>query len=83
LPSPSATTRSRTRRARRRVADAGVAELVEIVEADARAYPLAPEAFDAALCLGASFVWDGLDGTLAALAPAVRPGGYVVVGEPY
>jgi SAM-dependent methyltransferase len=69
--------------AQRRVADAGLADLVTIVEGDAAAYPLEPEAFDAALCLGASFVWAGLEGTLAALAPAVRDGGHVVVGEPY
>ena len=35
------------------------------------------------MCLGASFIWDGLDGTLAALAPSARRGGHVVVGEPY
>jgi len=69
--------------ARRRVEDAGLDELVEIVEGDAAAYPLEPESFDAALCLGASFVWAGIEGTLAALAPAVRPGGHVAVGEPY
>jgi SAM-dependent methyltransferase len=69
--------------ARRRVEDAGLGELVEIVEGDAAAYPFEPESFDAALCLGATFVWDGLAGTLAALAPAVRAGGHVAVGEPY
>jgi SAM-dependent methyltransferase len=69
--------------ARRRVLAAGLDGQVEIVEGDAEAYPLEPGAFDAALCLGASFVWHGLDGTLAALAPAVRSGGHVVVGEPF
>jgi SAM-dependent methyltransferase len=69
--------------ARERVRDAGLESLVEIVEQDARAFEVERGAFHAALCLGASFVWDGLDGTLAALAPAVRPGGYVVVGEPF
>jgi SAM-dependent methyltransferase len=69
--------------ARERVLAAGVGDLVEIVEADAHAITLEPEAWDAALCLGASFVWDDLPGTLAALTPAVRPGGHVVVGEPY
>ena len=69
--------------ARERVAAAGVGDLVEIVEADAHAFTLEPEGWDAALCLGASFVWDDLAGTLAALTPAVRPGGHVVVGEPY
>jgi SAM-dependent methyltransferase len=69
--------------ARRRVAAAGLDARVEIVEGDAEAYAFEPGGFDAALCLGATFVWDGLSGTLAALAPAVRPGGHVVVGEPF
>jgi SAM-dependent methyltransferase len=69
--------------ARRRVAEAGLDRRVEIVEGDAEAYSFEPGAFDAALCLGASFVWDGLAGTLRALEPAVRPGGHVVVGEPF
>jgi predicted O-methyltransferase YrrM len=66
-----------------RVRDAGLEHLIEIVHADARAFPLEPELYDAALCLGASFVWDGLPGTLAALAPAVHRGGFVAVGEPF
>jgi SAM-dependent methyltransferase len=41
------------------------------------------ESWDVALCLGASFVWGDLAGTLAALEPVVRPGGHVVVGEPF
>lgn len=68
---------------RERIAAAHLAERIEIVEGDARAYPLEPESWDAALCLGASFVFDDLEGTLAALAPAVRSGGFVAVGEPY
>ncbi len=69
--------------ARERVLSAGVGDLVEIVEADAHAVPLEPGVWDAALCLGATFVWDDLPGTLAALTPAVRNGGHVVVGEPF
>ena len=69
--------------ARERVADAGLSDFVEIVEADGREFPLETGAWDAALCLGATFVWDDLDGTLSALVPTVRPGGHVVVGEPY
>ena len=69
--------------ARKRIAEAGLESLIEVIERDARDFSLEPNAFDAALCLGASFIWDGLDGTLAALAPAVRPGGHVVVGEPF
>ena len=69
--------------ARARVGEAGLGELIEVVESDGREFPLEPERWDAALCLGATFVWDDLDGTLSALVPAVRSDGHVVVGEPY
>ena len=51
--------------------------------ADASAETLEPGAYDAALCLGATFVYGGLGPTLDALIPSVRPDGNVVVGEPY
>jgi hypothetical protein len=60
-----------------------VEDLVEIIDSDARDFTLEPGVWDVALCLGATFVWDDLDGTLAALVPAVRPGGHVAVGEPF
>ena len=66
-----------------RAASAGVGELVSFRLADAAYEELAAGAYDAALCLGASFVYGGLAGTLDALEPSVRPGGHVVVGEPY
>lgn len=69
--------------ARKRVHAAGLDHLIEVVHADAREFPFEREGYDAALCLGASFIWDGLPGTLSALVPAVRPRGFVVVGEPY
>lgn len=68
---------------RERVEAAGLSHLVEVVEGDARAFPLEPEAWDVALCLGASFAFDDLDGTVAALTPAVRSGGFLAFGEPY
>ena len=69
--------------ARQRVREAGLDPLIELVHADAHEFTIEEARYDAALCLGASFIWDGLDGTLAALTPAVRPDGFVVVGEPY
>jgi SAM-dependent methyltransferase len=69
--------------ARERVESAGLGDLIQIVHADASELDVEPGRYDAALCLGASFIWGGLDGTLAALTPAVRAGGFVVVGEPY
>jgi SAM-dependent methyltransferase len=62
---------------------AGVGDRVTSELADASQVELSAEAYDVALCLGASFVWGGLAGTLDALGPAVQPGGHVVVGEPY
>ena len=69
--------------ARERVAAAGVADRLEIVERDAGELALAGADYDVTMCLGASFIWAGLDATLAALSAATRAGGHVVVGEPY
>ena len=69
--------------AEQRIADARLADRVTFELADASAAQHEPESYDAALCLGASFVYGSLADTVDALAPAVKPGGYVVVGEPY
>lgn len=69
--------------ARERMAAAGLGDPIEIREEDAAQAELGHSRYDVAMCLGASFVWGGLEGTLAALAPAVQDGGAVVVGEPY
>jgi SAM-dependent methyltransferase len=66
-----------------RAAKAGLDERVAFTREDAATASLEPEAYDAALCLGASFVYGSLADTVDALVPAVRPGGYVAVGEPY
>ena len=66
-----------------RAAAAGLGERVSFRVADASKEELPADAYDVALCLGASFVWGNLAGTLDALEPTVRPGGHVVVGEPF
>ncbi len=66
-----------------RVAAAGLSELVSFRLAEASLERFPDGAYDTALCLGASFVYGGLAGTLDALEPAVRRRGHVVVGEPY
>jgi len=68
---------------RARVAEAGLDGLVEVVAADAAGFPLEPAAWDAALCLGAGFIWGTIADAAAVLAPAVRPGGFVAIGEPF
>jgi SAM-dependent methyltransferase len=66
-----------------RAEERGLSHLVSFHLADGSSFELQEEAYDAALCLGASFVHGGLAETVAALAPAVRRGGYVAVGEPF
>ena len=69
--------------ARARISAAGLESLVEIHTADAREFPLEPETWDAALCLGAAFVWGNIGDAAAAMVPAVKRGGFVAIGEPY
>src|SRR5262249_28602184 len=66
-----------------RAAAAGLADQLSFEVADGSTVSFETGAYDAALCLGASFVFGSLAGTVEALAPAVREGGHVVVGEPY
>jgi SAM-dependent methyltransferase len=61
----------------------GLSQLVSFRLADASQETLPTGEYDVALCLGASFVYGSLADTVEALAPAVKPGGYVVVGEPF
>ena len=56
---------------------------VEVRTEDGAGHPAPGDSYDAALCLGASFVYGGFEPTLRALAGGVRSGGHVVVGEPY
>jgi predicted O-methyltransferase YrrM len=66
-----------------RVAKAELEELVTFELGDASKVTHAAESYDAALCLGASFVYGSLADTVDVLAPAVKSGGYVAVGEPF
>ena len=61
----------------------GLSPLVSFRLGDASQERLPDAEYDVALCLGASFVYGGLANTVDALAPAVKPGGHVVVGEPF
>jgi SAM-dependent methyltransferase len=45
--------------------------------------PDEPNSLDLASCIGASWVFGGHTGTLDALISMVKPGGWVIVGEPY
>jgi SAM-dependent methyltransferase len=69
--------------ARAHVAEAGLDASIEIRTGDAAELELEPESVDAALCIGAAFVWGTIADAAAALGPAVRPGGFVAIGEPF
>ena len=56
---------------------------LEILEMDGAEYHPVAGAFDLASCLGASWTFGGFRPTLRYLAYAARPGGCVLVGEPF
>lgn len=51
-------------------------EVIEFLESESRKY-------DLVLMLGASFIWGGLINALEALPKLVKPGGILMIGEPY
>ncbi|HYF72599.1 MAG TPA: methyltransferase domain-containing protein [Nocardioides sp.] len=65
-----------------RAHELGVADRVDFVHADAAGHT-APTAYDVVSCLGATWIGGGLAGTLALMEQSLRPGGLVLVGEPY
>jgi len=70
--------------ARENVARRGLADRIELLHKDGGEYaPDAPESLDLASCIGASWVYQNHRGTLEALARMTRPGGLVLVGEPF
>ncbi len=69
--------------ANERIAAAGLSDRVKIVCADASTYPVPPASYDVACCIGASMIWGGFRPTLRALKRVLKPGGQIVVGEPY
>ena len=69
--------------ARRRIAEAGMEQLVDVELADASRVALEPGSFDTALCIGAAFVWGHVGDAVAALLPALAPGGGIAIGEPF
>jgi SAM-dependent methyltransferase len=66
-----------------RASELGVADQLTFVQADAGEYPQATHDFDVVSCIGATWIGGGLAGTLALMEPALKPGGLLLVGEPY
>ncbi|NUS12433.1 MAG: class I SAM-dependent methyltransferase [Streptomyces sp.] len=66
-----------------RAAELGVPDRVDFVRGDAGAYEAEPGAYDVVSCIGATWIGGGLAGTIELLRPALRPGGLMLIGEPY
>jgi len=70
--------------ARERSAELDVADRVTFERADATEYPVENHDVDVASCIGATWIGDGLVGTLDLLRRALRDdAGLLVVGEPF
>ncbi|HEY9411191.1 MAG TPA: methyltransferase domain-containing protein [Jiangellaceae bacterium] len=71
-----------TEAARARAVELGVADRITIVHGDASEY-VADEQVDVASCCGATWIGGGVVGTVELLSRSLRPGGMVLVGEPF
>jgi SAM-dependent methyltransferase len=71
-----------TAAARRRADELGVAERVTIVHGDAAGY-VSESPVDVGSCIGATWIGDGVAGTVQLLRRSVKPGGLALIGEPY
>ena len=71
-----------TEQAKLRAEELGVADQVTFIHGDAAGY-VSDEKVGVAACLGATWIGGGVVGTLELLAQSLRPGGILLVGEPY
>jgi len=71
-----------TQQAKSRATELGVADKVAFIHADAAGF-VAEEKVDIAACVGATWIGGGVAGTIALLAKSIRPGGMILIGEPY
>lgn len=69
--------------ARHRAHQLGVSDRITLVEGDAASYAAEPNSFDIVSCIGATWIGNGLVGTLKLMQKALKPGGLLLVGEPY
>lgn len=69
--------------AKDRAVELGVTDKLTFIQEDAGKYPQATHEFDIVSCIGATWIGNGLKGTLALMKPSLKPGGFILVGEPY
>ena len=71
-----------TEQAKLRAQELGVADRVEFIHGDAAGY-VSDDKVGVAACLGATWIGGGVAGTIELLAQSLRPGGIILIGEPY
>lgn len=71
-----------TEQARQRAKELGVEDRVEFLHADAAGF-VEEDKVDVAACLGATWIGGGATGTVALLRRSLKPGGILLIGEPY
>lgn len=71
-----------SKQARLRAEELDVAGRVEFIHNDAAGF-VADERCDVAACVGATWIAGGVSGTLALLEKSLKPGGIILIGEPY
>jgi len=69
--------------ARAKAAQRGLAERVTIVQQDGAEFTAPDASYDAAMCIGAEWVFGGFEDTLRALMRWAKPGGTVVASSPH
>ncbi len=71
-----------TEQAKLRAEELGASDRVEFIHGDAAGY-VADEKVGVAACVGATWIGGGVAGTIELLAKSLRPGGIILIGEPY
>lgn len=71
-----------TEQARHRAQELGVASLVKFIHGNAAGY-VSDEKVNVAACVGATWIGGGVAGTIELLEKSLRPGGILLIGEPY
>jgi SAM-dependent methyltransferase len=71
-----------TEQAKRRAEELGVADQVTFIHGDAAGF-VSDEKVGVAACLGATWIGGGVAGTIELLAQSLRPGGIILIGEPF
>ena len=69
--------------ARQRAVELNVQNKVTFIEADAGQFLTQGEQFEIVSCIGATWIGKGLAGTIKLMLPALKPGGLLLIGEPF